>query len=356
MFGVLNKSVFGIDIGTQTIKISEVRKQGSNISVVNYSIWNDDLSEIIQDKDGRHSLSVDEISRIIKMMMNSAQMNIEEAYIAIPSYLSFSATLSFPIMSEEELAKAVPLEAKQYIPIPLDSVQIDWMNLGVSQDKTKLNVLLIAIPNKVISRYIGVSESLGITIKGFELDTFSLLRSINIPHKHTCVIDIGARTSTVSLINEDKQLQIMQSFDIGGNHITNAIASLKNISASEAEMLKKSNGLIGQDEELSAVVQSILREFILTDVIKLLHQYSDQTGIVIDSMIFVGGLSKMKGLKEFIELVIHTTEQKFQKIEISIASPHKSLRIKEVHDHNTLVDIWNDLVLSIGISIKEYSN
>jgi len=356
MFGLSNKSSFGIDIGTQTIKISEVRKRGQSISIVNYSIWNDDLEEIIQDKQGKHSLSVEQIVKIIQVMTNSAQMTIQEAYVAIPAYLSFSATLSFPVMTEEELIKAVPLEAKQYIPVPLDSVQIDWMNLGLSADKSKLNVLLIAIPNKVISRYIGVSEALNITIKGFELDTFSLLRSMHLPFKHTCIIDMGARTSTISIVNPNKQLQIMQSFDLGGNHLTNAIASLKNISANEAEILKKKNGLTGQDQEVAKIIASILRDFISNELLRLINQYMEQTNMLVEEIVLVGGLSKMLGIKEYIKNCIDSSDARLIKLQLSVAIPHKNLGIKGVSKPEDLVTIWNDLALSVGISLKGYSN
>ena len=342
MLGLGAKNSFGIDIGTQTIKISEVQKRGSKISVINYSIWDDDLDNIIQEKNGEHTISVSQITTIIQAMLNAAKMEIKEAYIAIPSYLAFSAVVPFPILSYEELATAVPFEAKQHIPISLSSVQLDWMNLGPNKEKDKLNVLLIAIPNSVVNTYIEVSRALGITIKGFELDT------------QVCIVDIGARTSTVSIVSADKQLQLIQSFDFGGNHITDKIASSHNISSIEAEKIKKDNGISGSNSDISALIQSGIKSFFENEVLPIIRQFQDNNEEKIQDIVLLGGFAKMEGIREFVDLVINNQLGVSQKITITVAEPYSNLTIKGVKDKEVLHTIWHDLVLSIGISLKDY--
>lgn len=354
MLGLGVKNSFGIDIGTQTIKISEVQKQGGKISVINYSIWNDDLDNIIQEKSGEHTISVTQITTIITAMLNAAKMEIKEAYIAIPSYLAFSAVVPFPILSYEELVTAVPLEAKQYIPAPLDSVQLDWMNLGPNKGKDKLNILLIAIPNSVVNTYIEVSKALGITIKGFELDAFSIIRSIDLPDTQVCIVDIGARTSTVSIVNAEDQLQLIQSFDFGGNHITDKISASHNISNIEAEKIKKNNGISGSNSEISALIQSGIKSFFENEVVRIIKQFQDNNEEKIQDIVLLGGFAKMEGIREFVDLVINNQLGSMQKINITVAEPYSNLSIKGVKDKEALHDIWHDLVLSIGISLKDY--
>lgn len=354
MLGLGVKNSFGIDIGTQTIKISEVQKQGGKISVINYSIWDDDLDNIIQEKSGEHTISVDKITTIIRAMLKAAQMDIKEAYIAIPSYLAFSAVVPFPILSFEELSTAVPLEAKKHIPVPLSSVQFDWMNLGLNKDKSKLNILLIAIPNSVVNTYIEVSKVLGITIKGFELDAFSIIRSIDLPSKQLCIVDIGARTSTVSIVNAEKQLQLIQSFDFGGNHMTDAIADLRKISSIEAETLKKENGISGSYSEISALIQSSIRGFFENEILRIIRQFQDNNEEKVQEIVLLGGFSKMEGIQEFVDLIMRNQLGSSQQISITIAAPYSNLSIKGVKDKEILHTIWHDLVLSIGISLKDY--
>jgi type IV pilus assembly protein PilM len=354
MLGLGEKNSFGIDIGTQTIKISEVRKQGSKISVINYSIWNDDLDNIIQEKNGEHTISVNQITSIIRAMLNAAQMEIKEAYIAIPSYLAFSAVVQFPIMSFEELSTAVPLEAKQHIPVPLNNVQLDWMNLGLNKEKNKSNILLIAIPNGVVNTYIEVSKALGIAIKGFELDAFSIIRSIDLPDSQVCIVDLGARTSTVSIVSAEDQLQLIQSFNFGGNHITDNISTSHNMSSIEAEKIKKDNGISGLNSDISALIQSSIKSFFENDVLRIIKQFQDNNEEKIQEIVLIGGFSKMDGIREFIDLIISNQLGSSQKINITIAEPYSNLTIKGVKDKEVFHAIWHDLVLSIGIALKDY--
>jgi type IV pilus assembly protein PilM len=354
MLGLGAKNSFGIDIGTQTIKISEVQKQGEKISVINYSIWDDDLDNIIQEKNGGHTISVTQITAIIQAMLNAAKMEIKEAYIAIPSYLAFSAVVPFPILSYEELATAVPLEAKQHIPVPLSGVQLDWMNLGPNKEKDKLNILLIAIPNSVVNTYIEVSKALGITIKGFELDAFSIIRSIDLPNSQVCIVDIGARTSTISIVNDEDQLQLIQSFDFGGNHITDKIATAHNMSSIEAEKTKKDNGISGSNLEISALIQSGIKSFFENEVLRIINQFQDNNKEKIQDIVLLGGFAKMDGIREFVDLVVDNQLGSSQKINITVAEPYSNLSIKGVKDKKILHSIWHDLVLSIGISLKDY--
>lgn len=355
MLGIKSKNSFGIDIGTQTIKISEVNKKGSRISVENYAIWSNDIANIIQEKSGEHSLSVEKIVSIIRMMLDSAQMNIKEAYIAIPSYLAFSIVIEMPMLTLEELVTAVPLEAKQHIPVPLGTVQLDWINLGINNSKKTTNILLIAIPNNVINKYKEVSQLLGITIKGFELDVFSMMRSIDIPHRQVCIVDMGARTSTVSIINPAQQLQVLQSFEFGGNHITEKIAKLKNVSLLEADLLKKNNGISGSDSNISASVQVEIREFISNEVLRIIHQTQERSNLKIQDIILLGGFTKMSGMQEFIDKIVRDSPNIDKSMVVSMGAPYSNLIIHNVKDKNLTYEIWKDLVLSIGISLKDYT-
>ncbi len=355
MLGIGSKNSFGIDIGTQTIKISEVNKKNGRILVENYAIWSNDITNIIQEKSGEHALSVEKIVSIIQMMLNSAQMNIKEAYMAIPSYLAFSTVIEMPALSAEELITAVPLEAKQHIPVPFDTVQLDWVNLGKKASKDTLNILLIAIPNNVITKYMEVSQALGITIKGFELDVFSVIRSIDLPPKQVCIVDMGARTSTVSIINPDQQLQVLQSFDFGGNHITEAISQLKHISLIEADLLKKNNGISGSDTEVSAAVQTRIRGFITNEVVRMIRQTQERSDFVIEDIILLGGFAKMSGIQEFVSMIIKNNFNTDKPIAVSMAIPTPNLTIKGVKDATIIHSTWQDLVLSIGIGLKDYN-
>lgn len=353
MFSLGCKKSFGIDIGTQTIKIVEVSSSGSNFYIKNYSIWDNDIDNVIQEKDSDVSLSSKDITKIITLMIQKSGMNISKAYIALPSYLALFAIIQVPILEESEFLTAVPLEAKKHIPVPLNSVQLDWINLGKNKIKDQYDVLIMAIPNTIADKYIEVSKALGIKIKGFELDCFSTLRSINLPKEQVCVIDLGARTSTVMIVNADKKLQTIQAFDFGGNHITEAIAQHKNCTIVEAENLKKQNGISGSDSQITDLIKSTISSFVSNDIVHLLRVVDDTMEIKIDNFVLLGGASKMFGIRDYIEFVLKN-QLNNDKIKLSKASSIDGLSVKGVKDQDRVLDIWQDLILSVGVALKDY--
>ena len=353
MFTLGQKKSFGIDIGTQTIKIVEVSYVNNKFSIDNYSIWEDDIDSVMQQNNSDVSFSSKEIINIINVMIEKSGMHISDAYVALPSHLALFAVIQIPILEEKDFLTTVPLEAKKHIPVSLSSVQLDWINLGKNSLQDQYNVLIIAIPNTVADKYIEVSKSLGIKVKGFELDCFSTLRSIKLPKENVCLIDMGARTSTVMIINADKKLQTIQSFDFGGNYITEAIKELKGCSIIEAENFKKQNGVDGGDIQVKELIKSKINSFIVTDIIRLLSNVNDTMNIGVENIVLLGGVSKMAGLRNYIDNVFKNQFSN-RNVNVSLASPIPNLVVKGVKDDNVKLNIWQDLVLSIGVSVKNY--
>ncbi len=353
MFGLGAKRSFGIDIGTQTIKIAEMHKKGGKSYLANYVLWTDTLTEVLQEKGGKRVSSAKHIASILLGVSKQAGMSLQDAYFAIPSYLAFSAIIDFPLMSDEELINAVPLEAKQYIPVPIEDVQVDWINLGKSEKTGGVQVLLMAIPNTVVAKYLKIARLLNIEVKGFELDVFSQIRSIALDKKRTCVIDVGARSSSVSILGADQQLMLTRSYDVGGNQITNQIATAKAVDPEEAEELKKNNGLNGQDEKTVQVVRSVLQNFIANDVGSLLREYESKNANPIEHVVIVGGISRMRGVRDFFEEQVHAMGAQYSTVQVGIARPTTEVTVKDGFEELFQESIWQDVALAVGIALRE---
>jgi type IV pilus assembly protein PilM len=350
--GLFSKNAYGIDIGTQSVKIVELHKRGANaFEVANYAHWNDDLGDTVQSKG--NSMSTDKVAGIISNMMKESGMKISEAYFAMPGFLSFSSVINLPKMSDAELAQAVPLEARQYIPVPMSDVQVDWINLGDNPTKDKTQVLIMAIPNSAIRRYTQIAQSLGIKIKGFELDIFSQIRSLELEPRNTCIVDIGARSSTVSIINENKELMMTRSFDVGGNQISTRISEVMNISMERAEQLKIDNGMVG-DQGVASVIGGVIGAFIGDEVLRMLHEFNENREQKVEKVLICGGISRMKGVQDFVTQKLHSLDKNFIETEVAIAYPSNKLKVKGELYEEFVQNIWQDLSLAIGIALRQY--
>jgi type IV pilus assembly protein PilM len=354
LFSFGKKKSYGIDIGTQSIKICELLPKGDRVQLVNYAVWSNDGGEVIQEKGG-NSMSPEYIAGIIKQMCKNSGIRMTEGYFAVPTFLAFSSIIQVPVMSEVELVKAVPLEARQYIPIPMSEVQIDWINLGKSVRTGKFNILLMAIPNTAIHKYTGIAKLLGINIKGFELDIFSQIRSINIKNRNTCVVDVGARSSTVSLINKRKELVMTRSFDVGGNQITNRIAEVLNLSTDRAERLKIDNGVVG-DQGIAGIISNSLSQLVQQGIVKVIQDYQIEYAEEVDEVLVLGGISKMKGVLSFFENQLYKADEALKKIEVKLAIPNTKITVRKELEGIFADEIWADLSLAMGIALREFKS
>ena len=120
-FQTRSKSVLGIDVGTSSAKIVEATRQGGEFILTNYG-------ELINEGSVRaiHSASIKildvQVAEIIRHILSEARITTREAVMGIPLFSSFSTLIDLPVMSEEELEKAVTYEARKYIPLPLSKV------------------------------------------------------------------------------------------------------------------------------------------------------------------------------------------------------------------------------------------
>jgi len=257
-------------------------------------------------------------------------------------------------MSDEELAEAVPLQARQHVPVPMDDVQVNWINLGKHAGKEKLNVLIIAIPNSVVSKYQNIADKLNVEINGFELDIFSRLRSLSLPNTHTCIVDIGSRSTSVSIVDDAQSLRMIRAFDVGGNQITSRLANALEVDMERAELMKIDNGLTG-DPGVASVIEKVLGKFFRKEVGGMLEEYADMMDTPVQQIELAGGISQMKGINDFVEETMKKAHSR-EEIAIREARPTPQINVHQELRDMFFAQVWHDLSLAIGIALRKYSS
>jgi Tfp pilus assembly PilM family ATPase len=102
------------------------------------------------------------------------------------------------------------------------------------------------------------------------------------------------------------------------------------------------------------IIQSGIKSFFENEVLRIINQFQNNNKEKIQDIVLLGGFAKMDGIREFVDLVVDNQLGSSQKINITVAEPYSNLSIKGVKDKKILHSIWHDLVLSIGISLKDY--
>jgi type IV pilus assembly protein PilM len=304
------KSYLGIDIGTSAIKIAELSKRKNRKNLENYG---EIRSEFLYGKIYRTSkgkdvfLSNEEIAKAIKEIISTAKMKSRDATFALPDFASFFTRFDLPPMTKEELPEAVKFAARRYIPLPLSEVVLDWQVLKerqISKNKRQFHILLIAVPLRTVQQYQEIANKAELENFALEAEVFSLIRALikekEAEKKSVCLIDIGAQTTSVSIV-EKGNLLISRSFDdFSGNILTTQISRSLNVSLEEAEDLKTRFGLTERPEDLKSIMLPLINNFI-DKVKRILEEYSREADKgSVEQIILTGGGANLLGLKEYL--------------------------------------------------------
>lgn len=315
-FGKKPKSSLGIDIGTSSIKVVQLKREEDRFRLETYG----EISTIHYLKrltDAFQSTALKTLEAItremLRIVLQKAEVTAKEVALTIPVFSSFVSVIEMPAMAEKELARAVEFEARRYVPIPLGEVVLDWEAVesgmikdGVSPKTFKgIRVILIAVPREVVNKYIKIAESLDLRISALELESFSLARSLMVYDKSpTCILDIGARATSFTIVDRGV-VQMSHSLDVAGAEMTQALATGLKIAPTRAEEFKIAYGLdhkedrekrIGLQEFLSIPLDKIIGE-----IEKMVSSYQIKTERNIEKLILNGGSAQMAGFKEHIE-------------------------------------------------------
>lgn len=304
MFG--SPKILGIDIGTTAIKAVELRAERGSIRLGTYGILeNYGHLERINDAIQTSSLKIlDEVTaEALKKLLAEMRPSTTNCAISVPIFSAFVSLMDLPQLSQKELAQAIPFEARQYVPIPISEVSLDWQILGPTpgQEGQKVQVLLVAVPQDTIVKYQRIAELAGLHLKIIEIETIAAARALVGPDPSALLlVDIGSRATVITVVDEG-YVRITRSIDTAGGDLTQVIANGLNVSPVKAEMIKKSRGLLAgaEEENLSALMTPLL-DVIVLEVQKLGALYQERTKREVKKVILTGGSSNTPGLADYI--------------------------------------------------------
>lgn len=297
-------SVLGVDIGTNSIKIAEVSQKGGRFRLENYGIINalDYLSRpnlALQTS----SLNVveKEAARLIKIILKDMGTKSKTALASIPTFASFVTLVDMPVLSKQETAQSLKYQARQYIPMPIEQVQVDWLKVDeyISTQGQFQRILLIGIPKKIVSAYKRVFKEAGLRLVAMELDALALVRAFSKFETPTLIVDIGAE-STLVVVAEGNFVKYVGQTDYSGVHITRVISQSLGLGMKRAEELKKRRGLLPQngESELSTLIQPFL-DVIIQEVEYIRKLYEERYGKKVAQLMLTGGGSSLLRIEDY---------------------------------------------------------
>lgn len=137
--------LIGVDISSSSVKMVELGLVGRNYSLERYAIQvlpKDAVS------DGNIA-NMDAVSEAIRRAWQQLGSRVKHVALALPAASVITKKILAPAgLSERELEGQVETEANQYIPFPLEEVNLDFQVLGPNANSPTENDVLIAAAKK----------------------------------------------------------------------------------------------------------------------------------------------------------------------------------------------------------------
>jgi type IV pilus assembly protein PilM len=310
-----SNNVLGIDISSSSVKVVELTKKQGRASLVTYGELA--LGPYAGAEIGRATnLPVEKTVEALKDILRESKVSTKNCGVAIPMSSSLIRLIEMPDLGDEKLKKMIPLEIRKYIPVPITEVLLDWWIIPneVSQDASgrmtqapgggsatlakKVDVLVVAIHNDIIARYQDIVKRTELDSSFFEIEIFSTLRAVlDRNSKPLMIVDMGAATTKVYVV-EKGIIRSSHIVNSGSQDITLTLSSVRNISVGEAEEEKREKGMGAHAPVQGTPGPSVVLENILFEAKRVKISYERKSNKKVDSVIFTGGGSMVRGLAE----------------------------------------------------------
>ncbi len=301
------ESYLAVDIGTASIKIVELDSSREKPTLKNYAIL-ETSGHLERPNDAIQTSSLKIIDKetagFLRVLMSEMKTKARSVVASLPAFSAFTALVDLPVMSSEEISKAMRYQAKNFVPLPITEVTLDWLPIVKLTDEKgvkKQRLFLTAVPNEQIKRYQNIFRLAGLSLQVLEIETVSLARVLtDSDPTNTLIIDIGARSTAIA-IAAGGLLKYSSQTDFSGGYLTQAIANGLGINVRRAEELKRRRGLLGSggEYEVSTLMLPYL-DVILGEARRVKNLYEKNYREKIERIILAGGGANLLGVEKYV--------------------------------------------------------
>src|SRR3989344_6501486 len=294
-------AILGLDIGSKSIKLVQLERRVDLFSLAAAGVTS--VPGTGMDSDSERDILA--VSEAVKKLVTDTRATIREANVVLPENKVFTRFIKLPYLTDQEVDSAISWQAEPYIPIPLSEASIDYQivrrNEPTGGQPGSVEVLLVAAAKALISKYMHVATTAGLTVSSVETELLALSRAVAPSNQTVLLVDFGSSSTSVGVIREGR-LVLSYSISTGGDALTRAVASSLNMAFDQAEEYKRAYGLDPKQAEgkvgeaLKMVVGVVVDE-----IKKALQYYRTEIGdpSPVSTLVLVGGTAGMPQIVPF---------------------------------------------------------
>jgi type IV pilus assembly protein PilM len=342
---VANTAV-GIDIGTRTITVAEVKYARNATTITNFG-----GVELPQDavREGE-ILDVTAVAEALKELIGTAKVKSKKVWLGVSNQRVVVRQVDLPWMEPKEQRASLRYQVQEYIPIPVEEAELDIHVVDEyenEQGERYQRMLLVAGHRDMVSAQVDAATRAGLKPIGVDLNPFAVLRAMGttspIDAGNEVLVDVGAGVTNI-VVHEAGVPTFVRILVMGGDDITNALSAGLGVPTEEAEVTKRNTVGNREGEVASRIIAEQMGTF-ADEVRNSLDYYQAQTGSSrLSGIVLTGGGALLHGLPERLAAAV--------RLPVEVGSPFDRWGVADtVYGPEDLARVGPSLATAVGLAL-----
>ena len=344
------KAMLGLDISSTSVKLLELSRSGDKYRVESYATEPLPPNAVVD----KNINDVAATAEAIRKVVRRSKTRLRQAAVAVSGSAVITKTLDMPAdLSDDALEAQIALEADQYIPYPLDEVNLDFEVQGPSEKgEGQVEVLLAACRSENVEQRVSALAEAELQPGVVDVEAYAIERAYTLLDNQfpaqeqlvVAVIDIGATMSALSVMVDGRTVYTREQL-FGGRQLTDEIQRRYGLSAEEAALAKRQGGSGLPDDYYPEVLEPF-RDAVVQQVTRSLQFFYSSTSYSdVDYILLGGGVAAMEGLAELVG-------EKLNKPAM-VANPFLNMSVASRVNSQALASEAPSLMIAAGLAMRE---
>jgi len=342
------KDLIGLDIGTDSLKIAQLKKNSKGYGLVKAGLKPLPQGAIAEDK----IIDKQSIIQAIKQLLKEQKITTKDVATSISGRSVIVKRIKLPQMTAEELAESITYEAEQYIPFDINDVNLDFqiMNNARQKEEGQMDVLLVAVKKERIQDIVSIITEAGLIPSVVDIDVFALENQYELNYlkdmsNYIVLLDIGADTMNMNILWEGQTI-FTRDASLGGNNYSKILQSKLGLDFTQIEKIKSGETFEGISEEQIIPLRKSFYEEIFSEIQRSFDYFratADDTPL--SKILLSGGTSKINAIDQVLA-------QHFE-MEVEKSDPFKKIDINP-NQFNTdwLAQVSPMMAIVVGLALR----
>ncbi|RMG38510.1 MAG: pilus assembly protein PilM [Gammaproteobacteria bacterium] len=354
LFSKKKPLMLGLDISSTAVKLLELSQHsgrgGVRYRVESYAVEPLPPNAMVE----KNIADVEAVGDTIAKTVKRAGTRTKHAAVAVSGSAVITKVLSMPAsMNEREMEAQIELEADQYIPYPLEEVNLDFQVIGPSEKSPEMvDVLLAASRSENVEARVDALEHAGLICDVVDVEAYAMERACGQLAEQwpnggenlvVAVADIGATTTTLDVLYDNRVIYTREQ-NFGGRQLTEEIQRRYGLSVEEAGMAKRQGGL--PDNYVPEVLDPF-REAMVQQVNRSIQFFfSASNHNAVDLVVLAGGCASVPGIDDLV--------QERLGIETMIANPLANMSVGPRVKPQALSNDAPAMMIACGLALRSF--